>query len=224
MTDRKLIVFDFDGTLVDAHGEYTNALKEFSETRNLPWDTHKMALGYTAPGISDLGWGVSIEEQLILFKDLNEFYFSEMSNNNRFMPTLFPDTINVLDALKQDYDLGVITARDRNSLLAVFRYYNLDQYFTGYRSLCCARDRGYKIKPMPDAVHCLLNDTFHKVENIVVIGDTTADIGMANAAGAKSIAALWGVHPAEKLQSENPTLMVENISDLPQAILKIFAK
>lgn len=222
MSDRKLIVFDFDGTLVDAHAEYTNALREFSESRNLPWDTDKMALGYTTPGISDLGWGVPIDQQLELFKALNAFYFTEMVEQKRFMPTLFPDTLSVLEELSQDYDLGVITARDRKSLLAIFEHYNLEKYFLGYRSLCCARDRGYAIKPDAGAVYCLLGDTRHHVENIVVVGDTTADIGMANNAGAKSIAALWGVHPPEKLQAADPTVMLRDMRDLPKTIRQMF--
>ena len=223
MTDRKLVVFDFDGTLVESHTGLTESLKEFSESRNLPWSSEKMGLGYTTPLISDLGWGVSFEEQVRLLKELQKFYFDELITSRRFMPTMFLHTEEVLQELHGKYDLSIVTARDRLSLNAVLEYYNLNEYFKGYRSLTCAAERGHLIKPKPDAIYCLIKDTNHSLENIVVIGDTNSDIGMANNAGVKSIAALWGVHPVEKLQQENPTIMLENIKDLPQAIEKVFS-
>lgn len=221
---KKNVIFDFDGTLVDAHGQYTAALKEYSEARGLPWNSEKMALGYTTPQISDLGWGVSIAQQQELLDGLNDFYFQEMVNHGRFMPEIFPDTIAVLDQIGAEYDMTVITARDRNSLLAVFRHYGLDKYFSAYRSLCCARDRGYPIKPAGDSVHCVLKDTRHALQDVVVVGDTISDIGMANNAGVKSIAALWGVHPRDRLEAQNPTVILENLIDLPQAVVDVFKR
>jgi len=222
MPERKLIVFDFDGTLVDSQFIFDVALEDFSSGKSLSWDIKKMAVGYVDPLKYDLGWGVALKDQPAIFHDFNIFMNERFRTDPRYMPVLFEHADTVLQELKEDYDLCIITARARESLLATLAYYNLSELFPNYRSLCCATDRGYPIKPMPDAVHCLLNDTKHLIENIVIVGDTTADIGMANAAGAKSIAALWGVHPAEKLQSANPTVMLDSITGLPDAIRRVF--
>jgi phosphoglycolate phosphatase-like HAD superfamily hydrolase len=45
---------------------------------------------------------------------------------------------------------------------------------------------------------------------------------MANNAGAKSVAALWGLQSKERLAAYNPTVMLEDISELPPAIDRIF--
>jgi phosphoglycolate phosphatase len=219
---KKMVVFDFDGTLVDAHTQFVVGLKHFSEARGLPWDGDKMGAGYTNPAKFDLGWGVPLEQQTALLRELNEFYFGEITNHKRFLPILFDGAREAIQELAKDYDLSIVTARDRKSLQIVLDHYELTPYFPDFRSLCCARDRGYDIKPAPDAMQCLLRDTGHAVEDSVVIGDTIADIAMANNAGAKSIAALWGVHARDRLASEKPTMMLENIRDLPQAVNELF--
>src|SRR5690606_9917315 len=164
---RKLIAFDFDGTLVESHIGYTQALKEFSEARGLPWDSMKMAKGYVDPWKYDLGWGLPLEQQVPVFEALNEFYFSEMNAANRFMPTLFENVLETLESLTVDYDMVVVTARERKSLHKVMDYYGLSRYFPYVRTKCCAFERGYAIKPAPDALLCVLKDTKHATTDVV---------------------------------------------------------
>lgn len=224
MTDRKLIIFDFDGTLVNSQIVFDVALKDFSESLSMPWDAQKMAVGYVDPNKYDLGWNLSLVEQQAMFDQFCAFMDKRWEENDpSYIPVIFEHTLNVLQELKQSYDLGIITARNRHGLLQILEHYKMLEFFPHYRTHCCAKDRGYPIKPMPDAVHCMVTDTQHSLENIIIVGDTTADIGMANAAGTKSIAVLWGAHPREKLQTEKPTLMLEEMAGLPAAIRQLFA-
>lgn len=221
---RKLIAFDFDGTLVDSYAAFTQAVKEFSETRGLPWDMDKMGAGYIDPSKYDLGWGLSLADQPKMFEALSDFLGSEIIHEERFMPALFDGVVETLEKLNGAYDMVIVTARDRYTLGVVLDHYDLRRFFPAFRSLCCARERGYSIKPAPDALHCLLKDTSHAAEDVVVVGDTSADIRMAHALGAKSIGALWGVHPQAKLADHNPTLMLEKITDLPDGVRGVFSR
>lgn len=222
MTDRKLLVFDFDGTLVESATQYATALKEFSDIRGLPHDATKMAHGYTHPETHDLGWGIALNQQPALLAELNEWFYNEVVTANRFMSTVFPNTMETLEALEGVYDFSIVTARDRRSLKATLEYYGMEKYFPIFRTLCCATERGYSIKPAADAIHCVIAESGHDLPDIVVIGDTTADIEMAHNAGVKSIAALWGAHPKEKLAACSPTIMLDDISELPASLTKLF--
>jgi phosphoglycolate phosphatase len=220
---KKLIAFDFDGTIVESHTGFSESLKEFSDARGLTHDSMKMARGYVDPTKYDLGWGVPLEQQQKLLDDVNEFYFAEMVNNGRFMPTLFANVRETLENMKDEHDMVIITARERSSLKFILDHYGLNKFFPFFRSLCCARERGYPIKPAPDALQCVLKDTKHAPQDVVVIGDTSSDIRMANAAGAKSIGVLWGVHPQEMLAEHKPTLMLEDFLGIPQGVRTIFS-
>lgn len=219
---RKLVVFDFDGTLVDFIHAFGIALEEFSTARQMPYDLAKMSAGYIDPYKYDLGWGLPLDQQKPLHDALMDYILEETIQNKRFIPPLFDGAKSVLDELAQSYDFAVVTARDRPTLQAIMDYHQIKSYFPAVRTLCCVHERGYKIKPAPDALHCLLRDTKHKVEDVVVIGDTTADIDMANAAGAKSIAAGWGLHPRERIMQSNPSAWADHVSDLPRLIKDLF--
>src|SRR4051812_6252601 len=110
---RKMVVFDFDGTLVESHVGFTESLKEFSDARNMPYDGAKMAAGYIDPEKYDLGWQIPLDQQPVILKALQDFYYSEMTSHLRFLPTLFDGAVDALEILSQDYDLSIITARDR---------------------------------------------------------------------------------------------------------------
>jgi len=223
MTERKLIIFDFDGTLVEFMPGYLAALEEGSKMRGLPFDPVKIAQNYTHPDKQDLGWGIPLNEQKNLIDLMNKSYCDELTNHNRFMPIIYPDVINSLIKLQQEHDLAVVTARNRESFLYILDHYNMNGLFVTHRTLCCAEDRGYPMKPAPDAVLCVMNETGHNAENTIVIGDTSADIQMAHGAGVRSIAALWDAASVEKVMQANPTMALDKPKDLPQGIKAAFS-
>jgi phosphoglycolate phosphatase len=49
---------------------------------------------------------------------------------------------------------------------------------------------------------------------MVMIGDTTHDVGMAQAAGASSVAVLYGAHDPDALQAIAPDALVSNVAEL----------
>jgi phosphoglycolate phosphatase len=223
MSDKKLIVFDFDGTLVESQSHFDEALTEFSNLKSLPYDLKKMSVGYVDPFKNDLGWGIPLAEQPAVFTEFTDYLFKETSENKRFIPDIFDDITEMLDQLQPQFDFGIVTARARDSLLIILEHRQLQKYFKGYRTLCCVREKQYSLKPAPDALLCLLKEMDYQPQDVVMIGDTTSDILMANNAGVKSIAVLWGAHSREKLETANPTLFVENVKDLPQAIEIMFS-
>jgi phosphoglycolate phosphatase len=219
---RKLVIFDFDGTLCNTFESYRKFLKVFSDARGLPHDADKMYKGYINPSKYDMGWGIPLEQQQEMFDACTFEYEQEMIQHERYMPILFDHALDILDQLKPFYDLSIITARDRVSLNVILEHHDMSHYFQDSRTSCCANERGYKIKPEPDAVTCLISDSGHALEDIIIIGDTTSDIQMAGNAGAKSIAVLWGAHDRDRLSTASPTAFADRMMDIPPLIKQLF--
>ena len=219
---RKLVVFDFDGTLVDFRQAFKEGLVEFSETRKLPYDVDKMTVGYVDPDRNDLGWGIPLDQQKAMINELSRFMMVETSERQRFIPPLFAGIQDALLKLAETFDLSIVTARHRDSLMSILNHHRMGSHFPNLRTLDCANERGYPIKPAPDALYCLLKDTKHGFDDVVMVGDTTADVDMANAAGVKSIAVAWGLHPRERLMQSKPTIMAETVGDLPRLVKDLF--
>ncbi|HEY1095979.1 MAG TPA: HAD family hydrolase [Alphaproteobacteria bacterium] len=222
MVQKRALIFDFDGTVVDTFPNYIEALKEFSAVHNLSYDGAQFTVGYVDPDQFDLGWGIPLSQQREMYEIFNKFYNDENTDKQRFLPTPFAGAIDMLRTLANDYDMAIVTTRHRNSLEAILAHYCIADLFVGTRTHQCAEEGGYGLKPAPDAIHDLLKQTKHHVDDIIVIGDTTADVGMANAVGAKSIAVLWGAHPQERLQTHNPTRMIDRMADLPDTVADLF--
>lgn len=216
-----LLIFDFDGTLADTQPELDLALLEFSNANDLPHDPKKMAVGYVNPDVYDLGWGLPLSEQRPYLKAFNEYLRDVCAHDAKYMSALFAGVEEFLQQIQNDYICSIITARDRPSFLSIMNYHRLHDIFPHYRTSCCARERGYKIKPQADAVHCLLTDLQQQPEKIIVIGDTTSDIGMAANANAKSIGVLWGAHDRHTLQEAGADAIAESVVDLRDIIARL---
>lgn len=220
MTDSRLVVFDFDGTLVDAQAHFDQALIEFTAAEGLSCDIDKMKTNYVDPDRLDLGFGVPFAEQRGVLKRYHDYMDA---HRERFLPGFFAGADDMLRDLGRDYTLAIVTMRDRVSTLQALDKYGYGQYFTAYRTSCCARERGYRGKPAPDKLLCVMRDMQKLPEQVVVVGDTTADIDMANAAGVKSIGVLWGAHSRERLSVSNPAAIIDNIADIAHTVRKILS-
>ncbi|MDB5477796.1 MAG: putative haloacid dehydrogenase-like hydrolase [Alphaproteobacteria bacterium] len=219
---KKHIVFDLDGTIVDSHKIYQPMFQEFCTKMGLQCDLAKYITGYIDPVARDLGWGLPLAEQPAMNETLIAFHLEQMQQG-RFVPPLFPGMENIIPELAEKYDLSIITANTRKVATIFVDCNGLASFFSAKRSLCCARERNYRIKPSADALYCLISETGHELHHSIMIGDSPVDIGLANDAGIKSIAALWGGYAVDKLQAENPTVMLENIAELPQTVEALFS-
>ena len=83
------------------------------------------------------------------------------------------------------------------------------------------KELGLEHKPAPHMIEMLAERLGAPRESIVMIGDTYMDIGMAQNAGVKSVGVAWGMTPAEKLRSYQPTAVCEDPALLWEAIAEV---
>ena len=69
-------------------------------------------------------------------------------------------------------------------------------------------------KPHPEAIFRALELLDASAEGALMVGDTSADIGAAKAAGISSAAAFWGTQDAEDLRSTAPDHYLERAEDI----------
>ncbi|MBR4326081.1 MAG: HAD family hydrolase, partial [Bacteroidales bacterium] len=76
------------------------------------------------------------------------------------------------------------------------------------------RDNGFAPKPAPDMVNYLLKKMNLAPQEVLVVGDTTFDIDMGNAAGCKTCAVTYGNHTAEMLAKSKCDWMVGRFEEI----------
>ncbi|MCM8780704.1 MAG: HAD family hydrolase [Candidatus Omnitrophica bacterium] len=212
MKDIKLIIFDLDGTLVDA---YPAIIKSFN------YAMRKM--GY--PVQDDLtvrravGWG---DENLLrpfvkpseLYKAVliyRKHHKGSLLSNSRLLPQV-NRTLSLLK--KSGYKLAVASNRPTRFSWILIRHLKLDKYLD---YVLCA-DRLRHIKPNPEILLKIMRKFKLKPAQVIYVGDMSIDIQAARRAGIKAVAVKTGSHTEQELRKENPLCIIKEISQLVETL------
>lgn len=204
-----LIVFDWDGTLMDSTAAIVKSLQDAALDLGLPMPEKKRAAHVIGLGLKE-----ALETVL---PDLAPEYYPKLVDRYRIhfltnssKTTLFDGVKTMLDDLKnQNYLLAVATGKSRAGLNRAINETGLQGYFDASRTA----DETWS-KPHPAMLLELTEELGEPMNRTVMIGDTTHDLQMANNAGAAGIAVQYGAHSAAELQKLHPIYAAGSVPDL----------
>lgn len=213
MTPR-LVVFDFDGTLVDSQRVIIECMSGAFADHGLPVPTPDairrsvgLALEYAVASL--LPDPADHEQAVAIAEGYRQRAFAIRSGGDYDEP-LFEgarETITALDL--PEVWLGIATGKNRRGLLHSLDYHGLHQHFATLKTA----DDGPS-KPHPEILQQAMSETGVEPENTVMIGDTTYDMLLARNAGAQAIGVSWGYHAADELLANGAARVVESFSEL----------
>jgi len=207
--DITLIVFDWDGTLMDSEAQIVSCLHAAIDDLHLePMDDDsvknviglglKEAIDMLAPGRDDRFHQAFVEHY-------RHYWFS--SENS----TLFDGVFEILNLLKeQQFLLGVATGKARRGLNKVLEETGLISFFDATR---CA-DEAFS-KPHPQMLEDLMDELGVLPAQTIMVGDTEYDMEMATNAGTGKVAVTTGVHSLERLIRHDPLVCLRSVSEMP---------
>ncbi|NOQ90111.1 MAG: HAD-IA family hydrolase [Gammaproteobacteria bacterium] len=209
-----LLVFDWDGTLVDSIDRIVTSLQFASK------QTVNIKLSETqARDVIGLGLMEAVEK---LHPELDPQQHSDELNNiadayrqhylhdNTVPAPLFNGVNDLLDELRDDgYTLAISTGKSRVGLDQSINEHNLAKYFSTTR---CAGEN--KSKPHPEMLHEILQELNFSASQTLMIGDSEHDLKMANNANMQSIGVTHGVHDAATLDKHKPLTCLTDITEL----------
>lgn len=124
----------------------------------------------------------------------------------------FPGVPEVLAQLQAaGYVLSIATGKSRRGLEQDLSRYDLASFFDAYR---CG-DEGFS-KPNPEMLTHLLSQLDVPPDGALVIGDTDADMLMAQNAEVDALAVTYGYESKERLLSLSPRGYIDDIIELPR--------
>jgi phosphoglycolate phosphatase len=210
-----LIVFDWDGTLMDSTAAIVNAIQASAKDLNLPIPDKQAASYVIGLGLREAMEAALPDIDPAYYPKIVERYRYHYMNKDREL-TLFDGVREMLtDLSQQGYTLAVATGKSRAGLDRAFKGSGLGALFQSSR---CA-DETFS-KPHPAMLRELTGELGHHMERTVMIGDTTHDLQMALNAGSAGIAVHYGAHPANSLSALNPMYSAESVSQLHAWLLE----
>ncbi len=190
--EKRLLIFDLDGTLADARVDLTtgiNRMRAYYELSPLDLET---VTGYIGDGIRKLverslqGAEVDVDEALARNKI---FYAEHMLDQT----ALYPGVVEGLHTLSGDA-LAVLSNKPGDSSRTILRHLGVSDRF--FRIL--GGGDLPNLKPAPDGIEALMIESGIGPENTWMIGDHHTDLEVAHNAGVQSGFVTYGIgHPGE---------------------------
>jgi phosphoglycolate phosphatase len=212
MTRRfELIVFDWDGTLLDSQEHIVGTLFATCADLAITPPTREAAKDIIGLGLPEalekLFPGTGPEERLRITDTYRRHFLGKPSPSK-----LFPGVMETLHRLHtQGYLLGIATGKGRRGLDRSLEEFGLSELFHATR---CA-DEAFS-KPHPQMLLDLLEMLGVAAANTLMVGDTEYDMQMANNADTASLAVDYGVHDKQRLMRHNPLGCINAIGEIQQ--------
>lgn len=204
-----LIVFDWDGTLMDSTSTIVKSIQAAARDLGLPIPRDEEASHVIGLGLHEAMQAAMPNIDPALYPKVVERYrFHFLTKDPELV--LFDGVRDMLTELSQEgYFLAVATGKSRVGLNRALNAVGLLSLFDATR---CA-DETFS-KPHPAMLQELTRELGQDLKRTAMIGDTTHDLLMANNAGAAAIAVEYGAHPLDQLQSCKPLYSAQTVAQL----------
>lgn len=200
----KAILFDWDGVLFDVFDFMVAVYQEVMADAGVPvWNREefreRMRNDWRSvlPDMRLAG----AEDRLIAAWD---------ERQTRESISLFDDAYEFITALPADLPLGIVSSAPRQKITDELHRHGLGHVFAAV----IAYEDCSKVKPAPDPLLLAAQRLGVDAGDCVYVGDMVDDIQAAKAAGMKSVAVTWGIHPAPRLAKARPDARADDFNEL----------
>ncbi|MCR8917550.1 HAD-IA family hydrolase [Bacteroides sp. ET225] len=204
-------LFDFDYTLADSSKGivicFRNVLERHRHT-GISDEQIKRTIGKTLVDSFSILTGIGDEA---ILEEYRKEYVKEA---DRFMTAntrLFPETVSVLQALKEKgANIGIISTKYRYRIMELAK----DNIPEGIIDLIVGGEDVKTAKPSPEGVFLALENLGTDKDTTLYIGDSIVDAETAQAAGMDFAGVLHGATTAEELEAYPHVAIMKDLTEL----------
>lgn len=195
----ELVIFDWDGTLLDSAGAIVRAIQAAAVDLDIPPPDDWAARQVIGLGLADaLKQAVPHLPESAYPQMVARYRHHYLSGDQAL--SLFEGVPEMMAVLRdQGKMLAVATGKSRLGLERALAHSGLGEFFIATR---CADE--CHSKPHPQMLHEILDELGMQPQQAVMVGDTTHDLNMARNAGVDGVGVLYGAHPPEVLETCSP--------------------
>jgi len=201
----KLLLFDFDGVLVDSIDVYEKTVTDCLENIHQPLTRGREEFlelfdgnFYESLAQSGVDLGKFMTASVDILSRVN---YAEMKPFDAIRP--------VLRELAKTHPMIVISSNDTPTIVEALRLYDFEGIFQEILGSDFMFSKKDKILHVIEKYNVTLS-------NIYYIGDTTGDMKEGREAGVKTVGVTWGWHNKEKMAAVQPDYLFDKPEDLLQ--------
>lgn len=202
---KKLIIFDFDGVIIDSFNVAFSILKDLNSKYGLfelktKEDLENLFQGNIWENYKKLGLKENLKKIFIdEFKKNYEKRINELK--------IFPKIKILLDNLAKNFTLAIISSNHTNSIIKILNENGLRNYISYILGADLPGNKKEKIKN-------LLAQTKIPKSQAYLVSDTSGDVLEAKEMRIRAIAITWGYHSREILRRSKPDKIINKVNEL----------
>lgn len=213
------ILFDLDGTLIDTDDQAVASLARRLTplARFYPFDptslARRLVMWAETPGnaLVTLFDMVGVDDNVFAIGDTLRRW---RGLHSRYDLPLVPGVEAALHALSRRYRLAIVTTRGQRDAGAFLARHSLSHLFHPV----ITRESSRRLKPHPAPIRVAAQKLGLPPHRCAMVGDTTADVRSARAAGAWAVAVLSGFGERDELERAGAHVVLESVAQLGEVL------
>lgn len=218
MPQKKLAIFDLDGTLLDTIADLAQSTNHALQACNFPTHPTEDYRLFVGNGINKLferalPEGEKTTENILLVRS---HFIPHYDCHDTDLSTPYPGITDMLGHLQQ---AGVLLAVASNKYQSATS--RLVSHFFPEMKFCriLGQREGVAIKPDPQIVHEIMDAAGVQPEEVIYVGDSGVDMQTALNARVTAIGVTWGFRPRQELEQFCPTYLVDTPEEIESIII-----
>jgi len=213
MNKMKIIIFDFDGVILDSENSHFIAFNEGLKNLNINISEDEYYSKYISLDdrgvitnvVNDKNISVTNEEIDMIIKNKNDYFESRLIDNSK----LFPGVEELIIQLSKNFVLSIGSGANRSEIIKTLKNNNIYDYF----EIIVSANEVNNPKPNPETYNRVLDNinTDFNINEIIVIEDSPGGIEAAKSAGLKCIAI---TNTVDNKQLRKADIIVSNYEDI----------
>jgi phosphoglycolate phosphatase len=216
----RLAIFDCDGTLVDSGVNICLAMEECFARAELPAPPRERTRAVVGLSLIEAMQAMLPEAEPQVHVALAQDYknaFQRLRGRGLVEEPLYQGIVESIDALEAgDWLLGVATGKSDRGLSLCLAHHGLADRFVTLQTA----DR-HPSKPHPSMIETAMAEACASPETSVMIGDTSYDMAMAQAAGVFAVGVGWGYHSRQELLDAGAHCIADHPSEIAELVSRI---
>jgi len=204
-----LIVFDWDGTVMDSTAVIAGSIQAACRDLGLTVPDDETARHVIGLGLEQALRYAAPDLPVAMYPDLVARYRHHFLAQDEAIPLFDGARETIAELHDAGYRLGVATGKSRAGLDRAMESTGMKSYFHATRTA----DQTLS-KPDPAMLFELMDELGASAGRTLMVGDTTHDVQMAQNAKVDVVAVGHGAHPPEQLRELNPLALVDDFSEL----------
>jgi len=204
----RLLVFDWDGTIIDSAATIAECIREASRELGLEVPERGRARHVIGLGLHDAMRIALPQLPAQRYPEFVACYRRHFLAREDSMQ-LFDGMRELLAALSKKHLLAIATGKSRRGLDRALDSSQLRPYFAASR---CADETNPK--PHPAMLFEIMEQLQTSAKSALMVGDTSHDLEMARAAGVDALAVTYGAHPEDGLRACQPLGCFSSVKNL----------